>query len=393
VSDLYTVKRQSISLYILLVLLCFSRIGLTTEKKAPVVNGDYLGMAAMLIQDGHYQRALMALENIEFTSEDIDLIRYYTLKGLAFLSLNDLPAARTNLEQAVDSGQQDRIIYLYLAQTYYGLKDYSKTIVAVDKAAEIAYQYPGMAEMKAQSYWQLKDYAKAIDAINKAKRRFPNDHRFLRRQVFYFLELGLYRNAANLGLKYLQQSKAQVKDYIAIGNALRLSRQYTEALRILEIAKLKFPQNSTVAKVLAHTYLDQGKLNIAADIFQQAAIYDKTLLAEASEIYRRAGRYYRALALNRQMTDQKKKYKQRLALLLALKRYETVANMQNTLYRLGLLDEQPIRYALAYANFNIGRYQQVKAHLDHLTDPSLFKKGIELRRLINSCQKTPWQCV
>lgn len=51
-----------------------------TEKKAKIKADDYIGMAAMLVKDGLYQRALMALENVDATSEDVDLIRFYTLK-------------------------------------------------------------------------------------------------------------------------------------------------------------------------------------------------------------------------------------------------------------------------------------------------------------------------
>lgn len=385
-------KLQNIKMALAICCLLVATAG-AAEKKNTVPKGDFLGMAALLVKDGHYQRALMALQNVDTEAEEADLIRYYTLEGLAYLSLNDLPAAKHSLQQAVANGQTDRVIYVYLAQTHYGLKEYRETVMAVDKAGDKAVAYPGLAEMQAQSYWNLKQYDNAFAVLNKAQEQFPQDQRFLRRKVFYLVELGLYRMAADVGLQYLQQSEAKVKDYIAIGNALRLSRQYGEALRILELAQLQFPDDTMVAKVLAHTYLDQGMQNTAAQIFEQAAIYDPALLAEAGEIYRRAGRFYRALSLNAGIADRKIKLKQRLALLLALKRYEAATNMQNDLYRVGLLNDQTIRYALAYANFNIGRYKQTKRHLEYLKEPDLFKKGIELRRVMAECQQEPWQCV
>jgi tetratricopeptide (TPR) repeat protein len=114
--------------------------------------------------------------------------------------------------------------------------------------------------MKAQAYWQLQQPREAIDALNVAQKLTPNDYRFMRRKVFYLLELKLYQEAAQLGKQYLKLSEGKDSDYIAIGNALRLSKSYQEALAIMEAARLKFPKNVMIAKVLAHTYI--GKISI-----------------------------------------------------------------------------------------------------------------------------------
>lgn len=385
--------RLNIFFSITLLVLTLTGVCVAAEQKKQVAKGDFLGMAAMLVKDGHYQRALMALQNVDIEAEDADLIRFYTLQGLAYLSMKDLLAAKQSLQQAVTHGQTDKMIYIYLAQAYYGLKEYQHTVDAVTKAADKANVYPGMFEMLAQSYWHLQDYTQAITVLNKAQQLFSKDYRFLRRKIFYLVELGLYHTAADAGQQYLQQSEASVKDYVAIGNALRLSRQYSEALRILEIAKLQFPSDAMVAKILAHTYIERGQLNAAAQVFEQAAFYNPELMAEAGEIYRRAGRFYRALSLNSGISDRKTKLKQRLALLLALKRYEAVANMKNALYRTGLLNDQSIRYALAYTYFNTGQYEKSKKQLEFLREPELFKKGVELRRVMAECQESPWQCI
>jgi tetratricopeptide (TPR) repeat protein len=363
------------------------------EAKPKQDKSDFINLAALLIKDGFYQRALTALESVDLNAEEIDLIRYYTLKGLAYLSLQDLPSAKIHLINAVKAGQTDPSVFVYLAQTHYGLKEYGPTIDAVNKAGAVIHQYPALFEMQAQSYWNLEQHDQAIAVLNKAQAMFPDNHQLTRRKVFYWLDLGLYRMAAELGLHYLETAQAGVKDYIAIGNALRLSKQFDDALQVLELAKLRFNQDAMVAKVLAHTYLDLGQPNVAGQIFEQAALYDSSLAAEASEIYRRAGRYYRALQLNAGIPDQKTKLKQRLALMLALKRYEAAINMANELYRAGLLQDQSIRYALAYANFNVGDYPASIKHIEYLKEPELFKKGIELRRIMAECQQEPWQCL
>ncbi|WP_143735849.1 tetratricopeptide repeat protein [Methyloprofundus sedimenti] len=359
-------------------------------KKAPKT--DFISLAATMLKDGHYDRALLALQSVDLEDETIDLKRFYTLQGLAYMNLNDMFAAKGSLQLAIKNGQQDPVIYVYLAQVNYALKEYQQVIVAVDKAGDIVSNYPTLMEMKAQSHWQLKQSNLAIETLNTAQQMFSADYRFMRRKVFYLVELKLYQQAAQLGQQYLNLSAGKASDYIAIGNALRLSKEYQQTLLIMEAARLKFPDNVTIAKVLAHTYMDMGQLNSGAFILEQAAQYDPKLIAEAAEVYRRAGRLYKALTLNPVIRDHKAKLKQRLAIFLALKRYEKAANMQKSLYRTGLLDDQNIRYALAYAYFSSGQFTAASKQIDYLTETDLFKKGLELRRMMEACKEEPWQC-
>ena len=378
------------SLVVIFMLIYYGNAGWAAQNKAQPT--DFLELAAVMLKDGHHDRALLALQGVDLTNKKTDLARFYTLQGLAYMNLNDLVAAKDSLQQAVKNGQKDQIIYAYLAQIYFGLKDYQQAIQAVTKAGDEVRKNAALMSLKADSYWQLHETDAAINALNEGHRIFLGDFRFLKRKVFYFVELGLYQEAVRLGREYLKQSKAAAADYIAIGNALRLSKEYQEALNILEMARLQFPQDEMVAKLLAHTYLDQGKLNSAAFILEQAALLNPKLQAEAAEIYRRAGRFHKALTLNESIADQKVKFKQRLSLLLALKQFERAANMESTLYRTGLLEDQDVRYALAYALFLTRRFSEANKHLDHLKNAELFRKGTELRRLMEVCKAEPWQC-
>lgn len=381
-------KQPFLLLLMATTLLCSTE--LAWAKKA--AKTDYISLAAMMLKDGHYDRALLALQSVDLEDEATDQARFYTLQGLAYMNLNDMLAAQDSLQQAIKQGQQDLVIYVYLAQTDYALKDYEGVIAAVKKAGNIVEKYPTLLEMKAQAHWQLKQTDKAIETLNNAQKKFPSDYRYMRRKVFYLVELQLYNQAALLGQQYLKLSAGKASDYIAIGNALRLSKEYQETLLIMEAARLKFPADVTIAKVLAHTYMDMGELNSGAFILEQAAQYDPDLTSESAEVYRRAGRVYKALTMNPGIRDHKVKLKQRLAIYLALKRYEKAANMKKSLYRSGLLEDQNIRYALAYAYFASGQFKSSNAQIDFLTESELFKKGIELRRMMESCKEEPWQC-
>ena len=377
--------------YVAIVLGCYAHAVQAADNKAASTT-DFIELAAVMLKDGYHDRALLALQSVDLGNKKTDLARFYTLQGLAHLGLNDLEAARDSLQQAVKNGQQDRSIFIYLAHAYFGLKDYRNTVSAIGKAGDLTNKDASLISLKAESYWYLKDADAAIHALNDGQRAFPDDLRFLKRKVFYLVELGLYQEAVRLGRDYLKRSNASAADYVAFGNALRLSREYQEALNILEVARLQFPNDEMIAKLLAHTYLDQGKLNAAAFILEQAALLNPALQAEAAEIYRRAGRFHKALTLNESIGDQKVKLKQRLSILLALKQFERAANMESSLYRTGLLEDQDVRYALAYALFSSRRFADANKHLDYLKNAELFRKATELRRLMEMCKTEPWQC-
>jgi hypothetical protein len=67
--------------------------------------------------------------------------------------------------------------------------------------------------------------------------------------------------------------------------------------------------------------------------------------------------------------------------------------MERDLTRLGLLDDEDIRYALAYAYFKTGDFEATERQLQQLTRPDLFRKAAELRSAIQDCAEDTWQCL
>ena len=353
---------------------------------------DYVGLAALLIRDGHDDRARMALDNVDPADEDIDRTRYYTLLGLVNLRARNLEAAKQALGHAVESGTAQPVVYVYLAQAHYGLQEYAATIRSIEAAGEAASGNPGLYLMRAQSHWKLKHYPAAWQALSDGERRFPQDARFLRQQVFYLVELKLYRRATELGNEYFRRYSPSQQDYVAVANALRKSGQPEQAARFLETARIRFPDSEKVAVELAHAYLDMDHTVAAADLFRRAALRHPRYAAEAAELYRRSGDLFQALNMNAQVPDQKKKFKQRLAIYLELKDYEQAAAMDKALVRVNLLENEDLRYALAYALFEIGDYSRAEQQLSRLTRTGLFAKAAELRKTMARCKASAWRC-
>jgi tetratricopeptide (TPR) repeat protein len=354
---------------------------------------DFLALAALMLRDGNIDRAIVALDQVDLAAEDIDLVRYYTLRGMAHLRREELEPARDAFLQAIESGEAESVVFVYLAQVNYKLEDYRATIDALDRAGEALARVPSAYHMKAQSYWLLEEPVMALATLEQGAQVFPDDPNFIRRKVFYLVDLGLYKEAVVQGRQYLQQSEGSLEDYVALGNALRASGELDEAAGFLEEAQLIFPNSADVKKVLAHVYIERGEMGAAADLLYKAALLEPKLLAEAAELYRRAGQTNRALTINSRLGDQPEKFRQRLALYLELHNYEQAAAMELPLRRVGLLEDEDLRYAIAYAQFKTGDFDAAEQNLSALNRPDLFRKAAELRRAIQDCVEDSWKCL
>jgi tetratricopeptide (TPR) repeat protein len=354
---------------------------------------ERLPLAALLIGDGNYERARQVLAAVDLDDPELDRVRFHTLSGLIALNLNELALAVREFRAAIDAGQDEPVVWLYLAQAHYGQEQYVETLYALDRAGPDATRIPSVYLIRSQAHWQLEEYEAAWQVLAEGRRIFPDRAgEFARRQVFLLVDQGLYQEAADQGRRYLTEQNAGPDDALAIGNALRQSGQYDEAARILETARLAHPEQVNLSRLLAHTYLADDKVLGAAEVLRQAAIYDPALVGEAAELYRRAGWLMEALTLNAGIIDQSQKLKQRLAILIELQRFDQAAGMEADLTRTGLLEDEDIRYALAYAHFKSGDFDKAEAQLSLLERADLFRKALELRRVMEQCADQPWLC-
>jgi tetratricopeptide (TPR) repeat protein len=378
--------RDAFAFAVLLAAACFASMA----EAADTV--DYVALGAQLVRDGHYDRAAETLKKVDASAEGVDLVTFHTARGMVALEQQQPEAAAQAFGEAIAAGQTDPMIHLYRAQALFALERYVDALAALDAAGEGVEAISGGWLMRAHAQWLLGRRQAALDTLGRAAARFPGNTQFQRRQVFYLVEAGLHQQAADLGRDYLRRTEGKAADYAAIGTALRQGKSFEEALRFLESAALKFPDDGSVAKALAQTWLARGDVLAAAEVLGRQAEREPALLPEAAELFRRAGQRVRALTLNARIVDQPRKLKQRVGLLLELRRYDQVAGMEDALYRVGLLDDEDVRYALAYAHYRSGDFVATEKHLTALKRPELFRKATELRRLMQECGDARWTC-
>ncbi len=378
---------------LLLLSTLFFSAPIMAKEKDKLKEIDYVSLAALLVKGGDFLKADNALTKVKLpTIKKIDLPRYYTIKGLIKLRLQQYASARDSYINAQNHGQTDKQIFVYLAQAYYGLENYDKVLNALGKAGDVWAENSRVWLLKTLSYWAKKDYTNTMQTLLDAEKAFPHEKQFVQRRVFLLIELGLYQDAVQVGLASLENDISEAVDYQTIGKAMIEAGQYTHALPILEKAVLIYPQDVKLLRTLSRAYVLLGQFYSAATILEKAAAKDRTLNSEVAELYRKANKPEQALYYNQIVIDQNKKYKQRLAIYLDDNRFDDAIGMRDTLYRVGLLDDGNIRYALAYAYYSVGKYPNAESYLDGIRQPDLFRKATQLRKAMLSCEKTPAQC-
>ncbi len=368
------------------LLLTFSAHGEEQEKV------DYLSLSALMIKEGDYTKAEAAIAKVDQKDEKLDRKKFYTLSGI--INLNSVRYSKSigEFQLAIEAGQDNKILYVYLAQAYMGLEKYEQALLQLTKTAELELKMPGIWLLRSQAYWLNKQKYKAWEVLNTAQSMFPDEKIFLRNKLFYAIELGLFQEAVTLGQQYIEENKATADDYVALGDALRRSGKPEQALTFLERARLVFPGNKNVYVAVAQSYMDLEKMQSAAMILEEGGIYHNKLHKDSAELYKKAKLYDRAFYNNSRILDQKDKLMQRMALHLEAGNYDQVLAMKNDLLRVRLLDKDEYQYVMAFAQFKIGDYDAAESILENITDPGMFRKATELRKVMVDCADEKWLC-
>lgn len=364
------------------IILCFFTIlSLTVWSESQDKNVDYLGVAAILIRDGNYERAEDTLSNVDIDNEDIDLNRFYTLKGLIDLRMGRYEDSLKNFNQANTIGEPNPVIYAYIAQSYFALEEYESSISAIDKVPNIRL-FPDLYGLKSQAYWFLDKKTEAFTTLEEGITIFPDKLNLQQQKLTYFIELELTQTALECSKSILEREKNDPELYLAIAESFRKGKISEEAALIMEEAHIKFPDNSRVLLMMAQCYVDMERYLTAAGIVEKVAAQDKKYLKDSADLFIEAGNIHRAAYINYQISDSDIKSKLRFNLLLALERFEEALAIIPRLERTGLLEDENLLYASAYVYFKVQKYGEAVEYLNRIRGERLFRQATKLRKAI-----------
>jgi len=376
----------------LLLTLCLTLPLFSSEKKQKDDAINYVVLATLLMKDGYYSRASDALKNVDLEDKYLDKAQFYTLEGLIGLKLGNYKESNRNFILALENGQKEKSIYLYIAQNHFHLKEYTETIQALEHAKSLVEKKPKLMALKAECFYRLKKYNDALITLGKVNTLHPQYYDAYKQRFSYYIALELYQSALEDANIYLQNAKVNERVTISFINALRKAKETIKAILLAEDAHIRYPSNATITVLLANLYIDKNMIQAAADLFDAASLEDEKYIKDSSEMFRRARDFIQALYKNSQILDTKEKYKQKVAIYLEFANYEKIIATESALQRNGLLKEENIVYVLAYSFYKLGEFKKAEFYLKKITCNDLFAKSIALRKNMNRCKNNHWEC-
>ena len=405
-------------------------------KKQSEQTIDHVEIATILFYDGKYDKALESLQKAKDSHRDIDWVKYYSMRGMIALKDEKYKQAIGELNKAVEATKKkvykapavekekrevlfsifsekkkkkksqkphfepEKIrkakldeLHIYLSQAYYRDGQYIRAAKALDAAGKRGRDSASLFTFRAECYWKAKQKVAAISALNKGSKLFPKDTTLLKQKFYYFAELKLYQASIDAAKSYMRKVPANVQEYISLAQMLMGGGEFMEAIKVLEEARLLFPTSSKVYILLGHYYKQRDMPHTTAHLFEQGSYYDKKYLKEAAEMFRRTGELSHALYLNSMMLDSSEKTKQKVAIYVSRGEFEKVIGLKDALDRYGLLKDDNMRYALAYAYYVAKDYEKSEAHLKKIQDDALFSKATVIRKNIEKCKTNPLECI
>lgn len=424
----------------LALILALSLTTVNAKEATPTI--DHMSVATMMILDGKYKKARNELDEVNQDSPNFDASRYFTMLGVIDVKEKSYQASIVNFDKAVEAtkvkiyrdpaldpknktykkkhladlfidtqSEEDKPkgtpgfnpekirtetlnkLHIHLSKSYYQLKDYANTINELNAAGELGRNKPGLFTLRAECYWKLKEHNGALEALTRGSELFPEDKRLLKQKFYYLAELKLYQAAIEASKAYMEKGGASAKEYMALGQMLMRGGELNSAIKVLEEAKLEFPEAAKLSMLLGHAYLKRDMIHVTADLFEQASYYDSNYTKEAAEMHRRAKSLPHALFLNSKLADKKEKLKQKVAIFVDRGEFEKVIGLKDGLNRYGLLADDNLRYALAYAYYMVKDYDQAEKHFKKISDNSLFSKATVIRKSIEKCKNNSLECI
>ena len=399
---------------------------------------NHMEIATIMYYDGKYGKALDELQKAKESHTNIEWDKYHNMRGLIFLKEEKYDASIASFKEAIKATKvkvyvppveekpkreylfkvftdekkvekplvkkpvfdaeklrKDQIeeIYIYLSQAYYKAEQYINAVQALDSAGEKGRNSASLFTLRAECYWKADQKGSAIDALSRGAKLFPKDATLLKQKFYYFAELKLYQASIDAAKAYMKKIPASAQEYISLAQMLQSGGESEEAIKVLEEAKLKFPSSAKIHILLGHYYNQKDMPHVTADLFEKGSYYDSTYIKEAAEMYRRNGELAHALYLNSMMTDKEEKTKQKVAIFIGKGEFEKIIGLKDALDRYGLLQNDNMRYALAYAYYMVKDYDRAEAELKKIEDDELFSKATVIRKNIEKCRSNSLECI
>ncbi len=340
---------------------------------------DRVDIAARLVADGLYDRAAIVLSEID-EPRKADRGRFYTLQGLVALETGNPQAAVDALSTAIelDPDTVEPVTWVTLGAAYEQLDRPQDALDTVQRGEPAVLDLPAAWHLKSRALSALERPEDAYATALQGCQRFPSHQGLVEERFTQLIALGLTHEVALTAPDALWAAHAEENTWLKLTRGLLDAGAPIDAQILGEAVRLTFLDSPRPRVALATACMATESWRCAGTMLDEAAAFDAQYAVQAAESFRRAGDLARALYLNGRVNDPAEKARQRLGLLLELRAFAEASALDARLTRLGLVDEDQVAYALAYAHATVGNHARAETLITRLTDPSFVRLGTTL---------------
>ncbi len=378
--------------YIFLTLFLFNNLLTTHSVRADEGEDlDPLELAALLISNKNYSRAASVLGAIK-NPHDVIPERFFALKGILELKQKRYQEALSAFESAQKEGLDSVDLYEGLAESYLGLKQFSKGIEVLEKHEAQLVDRLRFYQLKSNLLFDSEKADLAWSVLHEGIKRFPKEISLMKQKWYYLMENHLYEVSFETAKDMVDHYAISALDLARMGQMYRNANEFQKAITLGEVARLKDPQDEEITKDLVRSYVKVSNITASAKLFTELSQFHPEYLVEASELWRKAGHEVMAQNLAMEIRNPVKKLKQNITLALLSEDFNKMVLLGEKGQRTELKNDQDMQYALAYANFMVGDYSTTEKYLTYIQRPDLFKKALALREAMNRCTQEVALC-
>ncbi|MBD3792360.1 MAG: hypothetical protein IE918_09520 [Campylobacterales bacterium] len=334
------------------------------ESEEQTIN--HMEIATIMYYDGKYDKALEELRLAKDSHTRIEWDKYHNMRGLIFLKNENYHSSIDAFKEAIIATRkkvyeppvEDKPQREYLFRVFSGKKEVKEPVVkkpVFDPEKLRKDQIEEIYIYLSQAYYKAEEYINAVHALDAAG----------------------------------EKGRASASLFTLRAECYWKAGQHGSAIDALSRGAKLFPEDETLLKQKFYYFAP----HITADLFEKGSFYDEKYLKEAAEMHRRNGALAHALYLNSMMKDKEEKTKQKVAIYIGKGEFEKIIGLKDALDRYGLLQNDNMRYALAYSYYMVKEYESAEAHLKKIEDDELFSKATVIRKNIEKCRNNSLECL
>jgi Tfp pilus assembly protein PilF len=375
---------------IILLLTLMINIGVVAQDEQ-----DLLALASFLLKSNNFTKAYSVLKKIK-DPQDVQTDRYYLLLGVTAVKQKRFKEAISTLLKAQKSGLEENDLVEFnetLLRAYIGHRDFDKALALVKNKEQLLKKRPLFYQLKATLEFDLDDHEKAWSTLHRGLVLFPKFFPLKKQKWFYLFNHELLWQSKEYLFSIIGDAPFTPLELAQIAFQYKTKKDLKTAAILGEMAFKKAPSHEEIAKELARIYLALDQPLAAAEVFSGLAHFKPNYLAEASELWRKAGYPNKASRLAALIPQEQKRLKQKLTIALQNKSYQEMTGLGVLINRSALKENEDVQYSLAYAHFMLGEFKKSESYLQRITNADLLKKSLSLRETIQECQSNERLCL